>query len=136
MLIELLNDIRDLMESRFPLGVPTNLYCSITGDQYIVLTSGGISAYGEHKVLATDIETAAELFISEFYKYSKDKVGVLYWRRIPSLYEREHFDALEKKTIKYYSVTARFIITDKPALASSQEEFQEILANRSSECSI
>lgn len=110
----MLEDLIRSCEEYVKPGEPTNIYRSVTGEPYIVLTSGGIKMEGAPfgRFYETE-QDAIEAFKAQFsfycsykncYLNNKDKFK-LYWRWKPELKENNGF-----------MVMARLLISDKSAL--------------------
>lgn len=111
-------EVEEYMTSRFPAHheIGVKAICP-TGEPYIVLSCGGTKLQDESiRVVTTDAEKAVEFFKREFDKYAEDKVGSIYWRRKPEVSVDKYLNELTMEYYKFFRVTARFIITNKPRL--------------------
>ncbi len=119
----------DYMEKRFPVGMSTDGYLSVTGDPYVVLTSGGIKLEGKainQDALASTEKEACRLFIREFNKFAEGKTGTLYWRNKPhsAVISSDLSGAVSPfdDGVGRFYIRARFLISNKPSLIKRIEE--------------
>lgn len=122
---------RDL---KIPVGLPTSRVASVTGEGYVILTSGGIKAEGEIvPAFALTEEKSWQMFRREVAKYflrvTKSSPGgfYLYWRAPPEISSfsmwMDGFDEKEEHTA--YSCRARLLISSKPTIDALVQETEK-----------
>jgi hypothetical protein len=80
-----------------------------TGEEYIVIASGGIKEQGKcFPALCNTVEGAVRLWLSTALEYAKGKEGTIYWRHLPMV------DAIEHNGDIWFAVYSRLLISDKP----------------------
>lgn len=130
-----LEDLINAMESLYPVGPSTIISRSMTGEPYISFCLGGKRSEGMTcGVWATTEKDAINAFWLAFQEYAVPRVGVLYWRRKPEFHawevEEDNFDSLEggKRKVILLNISARFLISNAPQIASTEKELYEQLS--------
>ena len=114
-----------------PVGQETNHSRSVTGEPYVVLSSGGEWAEGgqcpawhptkDHALKA--YLDAVETYLNPGRHFVDPKSnGVLYWRTVPELAERsflEHEGGGHWREVTLYSIYSRLLISNKRVLEAA-----------------
>lgn len=100
------------IEKLFPVGQPTSMYLSVTGEPYVEITSAGRHEEGvaDIKRFSTG-EAAYSGALTAFTQYAEGKSGVLYWRATPEI---ERYQG-------GFAFYMRCLISDKPVLAKDHD---------------
>lgn len=110
---------------------------SQTGEEYIVLVSGGVKAECHIlPLICLTEELAVKYWLDSFNEYQKDKPGIIYWRTCPEVgtwMVHDKSDTRREFGYQVYTIYSRFLISDKPVLRSDHERvksYYEDMAKR------
>jgi hypothetical protein len=121
-----LDEARRELECRFAVHPEIgNNALSATGEEFIVILSGGMKEEGDPlPIICSSPEIAIRMWLDAVLKYAESKHGTLYWRIPPELesvtYVSENYSQLPEDTRDawakhtYWVVYSRFLISDKP----------------------
>lgn len=90
-----------------PVGTPTQTNLSVTGEPYVILTSGGIKAEGGPYPTRPNTRGEAVMqYLASVKVFAAGQTGKLYWRVPPSL----HYD----DSWGCWQAYSRLLISDTP----------------------
>lgn len=105
-------------------GAPTMYSTAVTGEYYVTLNLHGT---GLGEAWASTPKIAADLFLYAYKRYyalcvppGKEEEYKLYWRSPITLQSAKAFIWRNDEVIEIYSITARLLISNKPALISNE----------------
>lgn len=106
------------LEDRHGIGAPSETETCATGDDFVVICSGGEKANsGRWPALCASPEIAAELWADALIRYAEGRTGKIYWRFRPTVesFQITHADRRQTHRVAEprYTVFSRLFIAEK-----------------------